>query len=146
MSVEQVSDRDVSNLNTRLPLSPVSRNYKPDSDSKNEYQNGRGNSDVFVFGRHGKTRIVPRNKGWLPYGITRILSHLTVNRPFFPSEKDSEILSIMSSDEVIIRLSRLHINMTNSSTINNEQVAKGLKAIEHHIERLHNISQMLSIK
>lgn len=143
MSVESLSKVETPHAyDVMLPAEHV--NFKPQIPDNNRSRNAEVHSNTLVFGRQGKSRIFARTKGWLPYGISRQFNKHKTSWEWNPNDEDTEILNAMSSDEVIIRLSRLVINLENSPQPLPDEVKSGIKAVTSHVERMHNFMHKLT--
>lgn len=137
---EDVDENSILSRNSLFKDKPV-KNSDDVSDSNSDQK-----SQMLVFNRYGKSRIIPRSIGWLPYGIVRFFNNISNNRILSIADDDTALLGLIGTDEVIIRLSRVVINIRASKFANEQQVIPGLEELENYVGRLHEFSEARATK
>lgn len=99
-----------------------------------------------VFSGSGSNLVLGKPKGWLPFGITRIIRSNRKVDNTEPKPDDLAIIEDMKTDELLMRLARVIMSVQNSELGKTEIGVKGLKRLEIHIRGIYQLAAKTQLK
>lgn len=99
-----------------------------------------------VFLGSGSNLVLGKPKGWLPFGITRVIRSDRKVDNAEPKPDDLAVIEGMKTDELLMRLGRVIMSVQNSELGKTQIGARGLKRLEIHIRGIYQLAARTQLK